>query len=311
MSVMKEVPTMLISSLGYNFVQGLKNVWRNKLFSLASIATMATCIFLFGVFYCLGMNFSSMVRAAEEGVAITVFFNEGISQAQVDAIGAEIGKRAEVSKYVYVSAEEAWESFKKDYFEGHEELADGFADDNPLANSANYQIYMNDVSMQSVLVSFLEGLDGVRQVNRSEAAAQTLSDFNKLLSVIMLAIIGLLLAVAIFLISNTIAVGIKVREDEIAIMKLIGAKDGFVRQPFIVEGLFIGLIGSGLPLLLIYVLYGQVTKAIATNYGVIGSSLVFIPQEEIFKILIPVALILGLGIGYIGSRITLHRRLKV
>lgn len=302
---------MKISTIGYNFVQGLKNVWRNKLFSLASIATMSTCIFLFGVFYCLGMNFSSMVRTAEESVAVTVFFKEGTSQAQIDAIGEEISKRPEVSKYVFVSAEEAWESFKKDYFEGHEELAEGFADDNPLANSANYQIYMSDVSMQPVLVSFLEGLDGVRQVNRSEAAAKTLSDFNKLLAVIMMAIIALLLAVAVFLISNTIAVGIKVREDEIAIMKLIGAKDSFVRMPFVVEGLVIGLFGAGIPLVLIYILYSRIITYVTTSFNYIGGMISFIPVEEIFKLLVPVALALGLGIGYIGSRFTLHRRLKV
>lgn len=308
---MMEVPKMMISTLGYNFVQGLKNVWRNKLFSLASMATMGTCIFLVSVFYCLGMNVASMVRTAEEGVAITVFFNEGISQAQIDAIGQEISKRGEVSSFNFVSADEAWESFKADYFEGHEELAEGFADDNPLANSANYQIYMNDVSMQSVLVSFLEGLDGVRQVNRSEAAAETLSEFNKLLALVMLVIIGLLLAVAVFLISNTIAIGIKVREDEIAIMKLIGAKDSFVRQPFIVEGLVIGLIGAGIPLGMIYFIYGYIIESVTKGYGVMGQNLSFIPVEEIFKILLPMALILGLGIGYIGSRVTLHRRLKV
>ena len=302
---------MKISTHVYNVGQGMKNVWRNKMFSLASIATMTACIFLFGTFYALGTNFQAMVKTAEEGVAVTVFFTEGISEQRIDEIGDEISKRPEVASYNYISADDAWETFQVEYFEGNEDLAAGFADDNPLANSANYEIYLNDVSMQPTLVSFLESLDGVRQVNQSEVAARTLTDINSAMTVIFLGIIIILLAVAIFLINNTVSVGISVRREEIAIMKLIGSKDAFVREPFVIEGIFIGLIGSIIPMIILYFLYERVITYMAEEFNFLSSMVSFIPIEEIFSTLVPVSLVLGVGIGWIGSRFTLHKHLKV
>ena len=302
---------MKFSTLTYNLKQGLINIWRNKMFSLASIATMTACIFLFGVFYSLGVNFGSMVKSAEEGVAVTVFFNEGITDDQIATIGNEISTRPEVSSYNYVSAEEAWETFKEEYFEGHEEAAAGFENDNPLANSANYEVYLEDVSQQESLVEFLEGLDGVREVKQSEMAAEVLTDFNNLIALIFVAIIIILIAVAVFLISNTVTVGISVRREEIAIMKLIGAKDTFVRAPFIVEGMVIGLIGSVIPLALLYALYGTIIGYVADKFSMLSSMMEFVPVNSLFKILIPVSLLLGVGIGFVGSRFTLKRHLKV
>ena len=302
---------MKFRTLAYNFKQGLINIWRNKMFSLASIATMTACIFLFGTFYALGMNFGAMVKDAEEGVAVTVFFVEGITEEQIQVIGQEITERPEVARCDFVSAEEAWESFKKDYFEGNEEAAAGFEDDNPMSNSANYQVYLNDVSRQEELVTYIQGLEGVQKVKQSEMAAEVLTDFNNLLAVIFIAIIVVLIAVAVFLISNTVTVGISVRKEEIAIMKLIGAKDSFVRAPFIVEGITIGFIGSVIPLALLYFLYERIIRYVTERFTVLSSMMHFVPVNTLFEVLIPVSLVLGVGIGFVGSRFTLRRHLKV
>ena len=305
------VITVRINTLFYSFKQGIKNIWRNKMFSLASIATMAACIFMFGLFYILVSNFTSMVKDAEEGVAVTVFFDEGISDEQIQQIGDQIKSRAEVAKCDYLSADEAWENFKKVYFEGHEDLAEGFAQDNPLANSASYQIYLNDVSMQESLVTYLQSLDGVREVNQSEAVANTLTDFNKLIGYVSAGIILILLGVAVFLISNTVTVGISVRLEEIAIMKLIGATDFLVRAPFIVEGIVIGLVGAAIPLALLYFMYDRIIIYISQKFSFIGSMMSFISTKTVFHTLIPVALLLGVGIGFFGSMITIRKHLKV
>lgn len=302
---------MKFRTLTYSFKQGLVNIWRNKMFSLASIATMTACIFLFGIFYALGMNFGSMVKDAEEGVAVTVFFDEGITDEQINVIGQEISNRPEVLRYEFVSAEQAWESFKADYFEGHEEAAAGFEEDNPMINSANYQVFLNDVSQQESLVEYLQGLEGVREVKQSELAAEVLTDFNNLVAIIFVAIIAILIAVAVFLISNTVTVGISVRKEEIAIMKLIGAKDSFVRAPFIVEGITIGLIGSVIPLALLYFLYEKIVTYVSDTFAILSSMINFVPVNELFEVLLPVSLVLGVGIGFIGSRFTLRRHLKV
>lgn len=281
------------------------------MFSLASIATMSACIFLFGLFFSIVVNFQSIVRDAESGVAVTVFFQPGLEQAQIDNIGAEIDKRVEVSEKKFVSAEEAWESFQKDYFKGNEDMAEGFVNDNPLANSAHYEIYMNDISMQQSLVTYLESLDGVREVKSSDVAANTLSDFNRLLGYISAGIILILLCVAVFLISNTVTVGIAVRREEIAIMKLIGATDYFVRAPFIVEGILIGLIGSVLPLGVLYVMYRNIIVYIAEKFHWLSGIMNFLPVDKVFSTLVPVGLLLGVGIGFLGSRFTIRKHLKV
>ncbi len=302
---------MRISTFFYTIKQGLKNIWKNKMFSLASIATMTACIFLFGLFYTIVTNFQSMVKDAEEGVAVTVFFDEGISQEKIDEIGEKIHLRAEVSRYEYISAADAWESFKEVYFEGNEKAAESFAGDNPLANSASYAIYMNDISMQDTLVAYLETVEGIREVNQSEMVANTLTDFNKLIGYISAGIVLILLGVAVFLISNTITVGISVRKEEIGIMKLIGATDFFVRAPFVVEGIVIGLIGAAIPLGILYVLYGEIIAYIGEQFSFISSMMNFLPVEVVFHTLIPVALILGVGIGFLGSCITIRKHLKV
>ena len=155
---------MKINGIGYVFQQGFKSIYKNKMFSLASMGTMAACIFLFGVFFSVILNFKNIVTQVESGVAITVFFEEGLSEEEIQDIGGKLEKRDEVSSVNFVSAEAAWEQFKKEYFGDKPELADAFADDNPLANSANYQVYLNDVEKQKKLVDFANSIDGVRQV---------------------------------------------------------------------------------------------------------------------------------------------------
>ncbi len=302
---------MRISSIFYSIKQGFKNIFRNKMFSLVSIATMAACIFMFGLFYILFTNFSNMVHEAEQGVAVTVFFDEGVTEEDIQSIQGQIALRGEVSRINYVSAEDAWTSYKQEYFEGYEGAASSFGNDNPLENSANLEVYLNDVSMQHSLVNYISGIEGVRKVNQSQDVANTLSDLNKLISYITGGIILILLGVAIFLISNTVTVGISVRKEEIGIMKLIGATDYFVRAPFIVEGVIIGLVGAVLPLILLYFLYEEICVYIADKFNFIGSMLTFVDTRTMFNTLVPVALLLGVGIGFLGSRLTIRKHLRV
>ena len=302
---------MRISTFGYSMKQGVKNIGRNKMFSIASIATMAACIFLFGLFYSIVINFNHIVEKAEEGVAITVFFDEDATQEQIDNIGAQLEKKDGVLEVNYISADEAWESFQDDYFGDSKDAAEGFKNDNPLANSDNYEVYMSDVERQKEVVEFAEGLDGVRKVNKSDVVAKTLTSVNKLVYYVSAAIILILLAVSIFLISNTVTMGITVRREEIAIMKYIGAKDGFVRAPFVIEGLLIGIVGAILPLVLLYFMYDKAVSYIMTRFSLLNNIMTFLPVSEVYKTLLPVGIALGVGIGFVGSFFTIHKHLRV
>ena len=302
---------MKIRSLAYHIKDGFKNIHRNKMFSLASIATITACIFLFGVFYSIVVNFQYMIKKAETEVCVTVFFDENLSETDIKKLGDDISKREEVSRVEYVSAELAWENFKGDYFKDYPELAYGFQDDNPLANSASYEVYLKDASNQGTLVKYLENKDGIRQVNRSEVTASGLASAARLVSYVAVAVIVVLLAVSIFLITNTIVIGITVRKDEISIMKYIGATDAFVNAPFFVEGIVIGLIGAVIPVAILRYIYGGVVNFVLGKFSVLQNILAFMPASEVFEVLIPVAVILGIGIGLIGSFFAVRKHADV
>lgn len=296
------------------------------MFSLASIATMSACIFLFGLFFSILVNFQYIIKSAEEGVAITVFFNDDATEEQKKEIGEQLEFRDDVSEVKYVSADDAWAEFQKEYFGDNPELAEGFKDDNPLAGSDNYEVYMKTVkgdnkdliakskslsATQQDLVKFAQSLDGVRQVNKSDVVANTLSSVNMLVAYVSIAIIAILLGVSIFLISNTVTTGITVRKEEIAIMKYIGAKDFVVRSPFVIEGLIIGLFGAVIPLALLYFLYDKAVVYIMEKFSILKNIITFLPVGNVYIYLLPIGLAMGIGIGFLGSYFTVRKHLRV
>lgn len=299
---------MKISTLFYTLRQGVKNIFRNKLFSMASIATIAACLFLFGILYSVVMNFQHILKTAQEGVSVTVFFNEGTSQERINAIGEQIKARVEVSDVKFTTAEEAWEWFQEKYFEGKH--TEGFPT-NPLEGYENYEVFLNDVSMQDALVTWLQSLPDVRLVKYSSLTANALTGVNLIVAYASVGIIIILLAVSIFLISNTVTIGISVRQEEISIMKYIGATDFFTRAPFVIEGMLIGAIGSAIPLVIIYFVYNDVVRSAAGKFPALSNVLSFLTVQEVFHVLIPVSLGIGIGIGFLGSFTTVRKHLRV
>ena len=298
------------STIWYTLKQGIKNIKRNWMFSLASIITMAACIFLVGVFYSLVTNVDNIAHKVEQEVPITVFFDEGTTDEQMQEVGNLIQARQEVERVEFESGDQAWQNFKDKYFQGSD-AADGFKDDNPLVNSSNYQVYLNQIEKQTELANYIQGLDQVREVNQSEQAANTLGSFNKLVSYASIIIIAILLLISVFLISNTVSVGISVRKEEIGIMKYIGATDAFVRAPFVLEGMVLGVIGAAIPLAALYFLYNTAVEFILTKFNVLTGVVDFIPVWQIYQMLLPIGLLLGIGIGFIGSIWTTRKHLRV
>ena len=238
---------MKISTWAYSLKQGIINIKRNKLFSLASIATIAICIFLIGLFYSVFTNINNMITQAEEQISITVFFKQGITDDEINSLKDKISQRAEVKEVV----------------------------------------------------------------NSSENTASTVSEFGKLVGYVSVALIVILLAVAVFLISNTITMGITVRKEEIGIMKLMGASDIFVRAPFMVEGLMIGLIGAVIPIVVLFILYNRIVVYILAQFQQLSAFTVFLPANQVFHVLAPLSLLIGAGIGLVGSMITIKKHLNV
>lgn len=303
---------MKINTLGYSIKQGFKNIRRNLLFSLASTGTIIACLFLLGIFYALTMNMRSEVQNVEDSLTISVFFDKGIDEARIQDIGNEILKIKNVDTINYISSEVAWKSYIQDVYGGDYDYVNSvFGGDNPLENSSSYELTLKNLGKQEATVEEIRAINGVRKVNCSNETARSLESLSKLLGYASLSIIIILLFVSLFLINNTITIGISVRKEEIAIMKLIGAKNMFVRAPFLVEGLVIGLVGSVVPIIILYFMYGALIKYLSEHFLIVKNMFTFVPAGEIFKGLIPLCLIIGIGVGFFGSLITTHKHLKV
>lgn len=301
---------MKASTVVYSVKQGVKSIYRNRLFSLAAIGTITASLVLFGFFFFITENLSHIVDRLQTEVAVSVFFEAEASDEVVADIRAKIEERAEVADIEYISPEEALEIYKKNNNQG-KEFSDTFKDVNPLQYSDSYTVYLNDVTMQESLVAFIERLEGVRLVKNNETVAENFSVFNSAVGYVCTAIIILLIGIAIFLISNTISTGISVRAGEIEIMKNIGATDLFIRAPFLIEGVLIGFIGALVPMAILYPIYGKIVEFVAGKLGsVLGGKLEFLPASEMFAKLVPIMLLIGIGIGAIGTMVTLRRKIK-
>ncbi len=302
---------MRISSFGYSLRQGVKNIRRNLLFSLASVGTIVACLFVFGLFYIVLVNFRSAIHTIESSISVSVFFDPGLSEEGINLIGEQIKTRKEVNTIDYISADQAWLEFSNATYDDPEAARAAFGEDNPLSQSSSYKITLNDAGKQADFIQFLESIEGVRKVSSSAYTADSISAINAFVGYASFGIIFILLLVSIFLINNTITIGITVRREEIKIMKLIGATNGFVRAPFIIEGLLIGLVGSIIPLVLLYYLYDVVINYIAGRFTILQSLFEFATPWNLFKLLIPITLAIGIGIGFFGSLITTRKHLKV
>ena len=298
-----------ISTVVYSIGQGGKNLRRNRMFSLASIGTMAACLFLFGIFYFLLQNLQYAIKGAETNVGVTVFFDEGTDVVRIAQIREEIEKRSEVAYVNYISAEEAWERYRETSLS--EEQAKSFGEDNPLENSASLEVHTSDVTAQDALVRYIESIPQVRLVNDSKELADMLSSINRAVSIVTTAIIAILAAVAVFLISTTISTGVSIRAQEISIMKLIGATDFFIEAPYFVEGILLGAIGAVIPLVLLNVIYRRISGYITERLvSVLGRGTMLLDSGQVFATLIPLSLAIGIGIGALGTWVTLKKQLR-
>lgn len=286
-----------------------RNVW----FSLASTAIVSACIFLFCVFFSIITNIEYMVTMAETTMGITVFFDEELSEAEIQALGEQIrsDKASLIKDMNFISASEAWNSFQTDYFGEEADLAEGFAEDNPLAGSASYEIFLKSISSQDDMVKYLETLNGVRKVNYSSTAAAGLTSFNRILAMLFGAIIIMLLAVAVFLISNTISVAAEFRKNENKIMRLIGATNFMIRAPFVVEGMMIGLVGAAIPLAAMYFLYLNTVEYVTEKFRLLSGLIRFLPVGQVYPEMAAISLALGGGLGFIVSFMTIRKHLRV
>ncbi|HHW68480.1 permease-like cell division protein FtsX [Defluviitalea raffinosedens] len=299
---------MKIRTMKYFVGQGFRGIWRNRLMSLASIGTIASCLMIVGIFYCIAVNVDYILETLEETAGITVFCtDEEVSEDKIRDLEERIRKIDHIDEVVYISPEEALNKEKEEWGE-YGSLLDGLENDNPLPPS--FEITLDDIRYQKEVVAELNQLSGI-EIRYLEEETKILIGFNNMIRLISLVLILVLGFIGVMLMDNTIRLTVYIRKNEINIMKYIGATNWFIRWPFVIEGIIIGIIGSVLPLVLIWFSYNFITELIYEKNTFIRNVLVFRTPGEIFNVLTPISLIIGIGIGVIGSTISIRRYLKV
>ena len=280
--------------------EGCKNIFNNRLMSIASIGVLISCLLLTGAAVLFSANVRSALSTVEKQNTITVYLNDDVSSLEAIQIGNKLKEVDNVSKCEFYSKDEAM----KKYIDVLGSLFDGLqGSENPLPNA--FHITMEDLSKYEQTVSALRQVDGVNSISDRSDAAEKLTDLNKLVTYAGMWIIIILSAVSLFIISNTISVTMYSRRLEISIMQSVGATDNFIRLPFIVEGIIIGIVSAGAATVLLYVLYQSIVSTITqiVPFASISFDVVFAPILISF-------LIVGVLFGLIGGLISIRKYLK-
>ncbi len=299
---------MKFRSVKYFFSEAVSGVIRNRLMSIASIGTVAACIFIIAISYCALVNVDYMLTQIEDSIGIAVFLDNDLKSEQILAINDELTSIDHVESVSYISPEDALNDLKKSW--NADDILSGFDEtNNPLSSS--FDILLDDISYQSEVVNEIQQIDGVRNIRSSETETQFLVKINSFLSLFGSVLIIVLAAISIVIITNTIKLSVFTRRTEISIMKYVGATDWFIRWPFVIEGIIIGLIGAAIPIVIAWPLYNKLVELIYQHIPMITSIVTFKFGIDIFSVLLPVSLAFGALLGVLGSTISLRKHLNV
>ncbi len=301
---------MKIRTIKLYFKEGFYGIFRNRLMSLAAVATIAACLFIVGISYCVAINLDFMLETLEKTMGVTVFLEKDITMTQIEQMHNRIKQIPHVTEVKYISPKQALDEFQRDLGEqGGAGVLEGLELDNPL--SPSFEISLTNAKYQRAIIESLSELQGVKKIKHAQSEAEILMGINRMLRIISLILVGILSIIGIIIIMNTIKITVYIRRYEINIMKYIGATDWFIRWPFVIEGILIGLIGACIPIFIIWASYGFVIQLIYDKFTVIQNLFVFRQANEIFPALLPIAIAMGGIIGMIGSTLSVRKHLRV
>lgn len=298
--------TVKIRTIKHLTHEGILGIWKNRLMSLASIGTIVLCLIILGISYSIASNVDYILKQIESNIGITAYINKDLKQEEITVLKAKIENIPYVSTVTYISKEDALLSFSQDSSVGN--IMEQFKQDNPLP--ASFEIKMDELENQDAIIQLLAEYKEL-ELSYFKAETPMLVQLNKSIRLISIIVIASLTMVGILLMSNTIKLTVYIRRKEINIMKYIGAADWFIRAPFIIEGILIGLIGGVIPIFAIWSTYTWTVQAVGKSFGLIMESIKLQPTSVILSGFIPICLVLGVSIGTIGSVIAIRKHLQV
>lgn len=292
------------ASLGYLTKEGFRNIHSNKLMSLASIAVLMSCLVLIGVASMLFININMMLGDISQQNVIMVYIQDDATDEQIEAMGAEIEAIANVEKNTFIPKEQAFPEVMESIGSAAA-LFNGMESD--LLPDA-YEITLADMEFYDDTLSELEKLENVIQIRHNREYATQLTTMRSTISYISIAVIAMLLVVSLFIISNTVRVTMYNRRLEIRIMKSVGATKWFIRWPFIVEGIVLGVIAGLLSLAMVFGIYEAGTRAIGDMLSIFSSKPAPFADYAVYMLVAFIAT--GIVTGAIGSIVSMNKYLK-
>ncbi len=295
---------MGLNRIGYLFREGLRGVFSHGFRSFASITVIAACLIIMGSFALVGVNIDSIINDMEQDSQILAFVDESLTQDDARLLEGAIRTLNNVREVRFVSREDALENYKAQY-----EDTSLFDDIDASVLRNRYVIYLNDITLMESTKEALEQVPGVADVNAEIGIAKGFITVRNVVSVITAILIVVLLVVSLFMMSNTIKLATFTRREEIAIMRMVGATNGFIRFPFIIEGLIMGLLGAGIGFLLQWAIYNFISDRIMNSMA--GNLFTVLPFASIMTPLLLVYLAVGVLVGAFGGGMAIRNYLKV
>ena len=301
---------MKYSVLGYFIGEGFSNVFKNKKSTGASLMIMCATMIIFGIFLILGENINHFVDQVESEQGIQVFVKNEATQEQIDKLGEDIRKIDGVSTVDFVSKDEALEQMKERFGE-RQDLLDGYEGENNIF-TASYVVTLTDLTKsQEVQDQINTYTDVVKKIQSKDEVVTTLINLANGIKIVTGVILALLIIISIFIIANTIKLTVHARRKEISIMKYVGATNSFIRWPFIVEGMIIGVLASIISIVIVGGAYTFIADKLVSSEFMQLINMSLISFGDMFNSIIFVYMLLGIGIGVLGSMISMRKYLKV
>ena len=295
---------MKINNIGYLIREGIRGIFLHGFMSFAAICVTVACLLIVGSFSCLTYNVSIMVEDLNKTNEILVYIDETLSDAEARSVGTDINLVENVYEATFKSREEALEDFVADH-EGDEAFSGVEAAD--LRH--RYIVVLENNELMEQTVEQLEQIPGVAKISASYELAEGFSTLENILHIASLAVIAVLLVVSLLIISNTVKLAMYDRRDEIAIMKMVGATNGFIRLPFVVEGFTLGMVGAVLAFGLEWLGYDAMIQKIAAVDALQLFKLV--PFQELLMPMVAVFGAAGMFVGIVGSWTSIRKFMNV
>lgn len=298
---------MKYNVISYFFSEGFRNVFKNKKSTFSCLGVMCATMFMFGLFFAVSQNVNNMISEIEDAQAIRVFAVLEASEEEIDVLEEQIRKIEGVNTIVPKTPEDAYNE-AKEIFGVKDDIMESIE---PSIFPSSFVITLTDLDLNDSVQESILKLENVDEIESSNPTIETLSKVAKWVKILTGGLLAILIIISIFIISNTIKLTVHARRKEISIMKYVGATNGFIRTPFIIEGIIIGLASSILSLGIVGVIYNVVVNKLVASPTIQNLGVSILTFNNLFTEIAVVYLILGIGIGMLGSSISMRKYLEV